>query len=86
MAIVNGPSAAKIPTIKIRERLFFDKRDIAEKISCSNDRAYPEEGPETAVKFKFNGVHLSGPATNGAKERTIGTKRARTIVLPPCFS
>ena len=26
------------------------------------------------------------PATNGAKVRTIGTKRAMMIVLPPCFS
>ena len=26
------------------------------------------------------------PATNGAKVRTIGTKRAYTIALPPCFS
>jgi len=26
------------------------------------------------------------PATKGAKVRMIGTKRARKIVLPPCFA
>ena len=42
--------------------------------------------PMTLNERKCLYVILPIPATKGANVRTIGTKRARIIVFPPCFS
>ena len=42
--------------------------------------------PKTLKSRKRRYSMFAMPATIGAKVRTIGMKRARTIVLPPCFS
>ncbi len=41
--------------------------------------------PADQVKKRLRSIRPM-PATTGAKVRTIGTNRARMIVLPPCFS
>ena len=66
--------------------VLLDHLDLAEEVAEQRDADRPQraaddvEGDERAV------VHPDTPATIGVKVATIGTKRASTMALAPCFS
>ena len=61
------------------------KRKVTEEITRITEDGNPAGAPNQVVQHEVIVIHLSIPATNGANVRTIGTKRAMIIVLPPYF-
>lgn len=59
----------------------LDGRDVAEEVTAADEEKYPHYGTDDIVMSKGQVVHLADARNEGAKVRTIGTKRARKIAL-----
>ena len=65
-------------------RFSWHHRQIAKQIAGIGEQQHPQQRPNHVIGRKMTINYICPiPATNGAKVRTIGTKRARIMVFPP---
>lgn len=59
----------------------LDGRDVTEEVTAADKEKYPHYSTDDIVMSKGQVVHFADAGNEGAKVRTIGTKRARNIAL-----